>query len=391
MKFLKLSLILIIFAVCLGALSCKDNANQDIPEQGSVKLNKDTTELNIGQQILLTPIYSSKLVEEKDFTWSTKSSDIVKITESNKSAVITALKEGNALVKIEANDKSISAICLIVVAKNEDNNDSDAENDDIIRILGIGNSFTVDALEEHYLYELALANEKKIAIAYLVVGGATLEEHLQNAEADKKVYQYVKRDKNGNMVSLSGKSVADGVLDERWDYISFQQQSWLSGQPDSYTPYIPKLVNYVKSKSQNSNTTYCILQTWAFADDYTYSDYDYYNNDQLTMHKALVDAANKARNLTNPQMTIIPAGTAIQNGRTSSIGDKFCRDGYHLNMDIGRFTVACTWYEAIFKDNVVNNTYKPPQLSDFQIKVAKNAAHYAIAKPEDVTEMVDFQ
>ena len=39
---------------------------------------------------------------------------------------------------------------------------------------------------------------------------------------------------------------------------------------------------------------------------------------------------------------LIPSGTAIQNARTSSLGDTFNRDGYHLKRTYGRYTAACT-------------------------------------------------
>lgn len=37
---------------------------------------------------------------------------------------------------------------------------------------------------------------------------------------------------------------------------------------------------------------------------------------------------------------IIPTGTAIQNARTSFVGDHMNRDGYHLDLKIGRYTAA---------------------------------------------------
>lgn len=46
---------------------------------------------------------------------------------------------------------------------------------------------------------------------------------------------------------------------------------------------------------------------------------------------------------------------AIQNARTSYMGDTFNRDGYHLEVNYVRYTAACTWYEAIRGKSVAGN------------------------------------
>ena len=103
-------------------------------------------------------------------------------------------------------------------------------------------------------------------------------------------------------------------------------------------------------------------------------------NDEFTfrkMYNAIVDAVWKVKDLVDIDI-IVPAGTAIQNGRTSIIGDNFCWDGYHLDLNIGRYTAACTWFEKIFEKNVVGNPFKPSTLKDFEAEIAQNAAHLAI-------------
>lgn len=264
------------------------------------------------------------------------------------------------------------------------------KSDNAIRILGIGNSFTVDALND-YLHKLAASDGRQLIVAHLTVGGATLEEHADNARSNRPVYQYLKRGVDGVAVNVGGKSIEEAVSDEKWNYIIFQQQSWLSGQFDSYEEHLPELAAIVKSKSPNPEASYALIQTWAFAYDYPYSDYDYYDHNQQTMHKALVEAADKAAALVSPKLTVIPVGTAIQNGRTSLIGDKFCLDGYHLNRQIGRFTAACVIYEAVTGGKVVENKYMPPDIPQNQARIAKQAADSAMTSPNLVTDMSDFK
>lgn len=75
---------------------------------------------------------------------------------------------------------------------------------------------------------------------------------------------------------------------------------------------------------------------------------------------------------------IVPCGTAIQLARKSFIGDNMNRDGYHLNLVYGRYTAACTWFEALFKTSVVGNSYAPKGMSPQLIRATQNAAHKAV-------------
>src|SRR5699024_7734490 len=97
----------------------------------------------------------------------------------------------------------------------------------------------------------------------------------------------------------------------------------------------------------------------------------------------------QAKKLINADL-IIPSGTAIQNGRTSIIGDNFNRDGHHLNI-LGRYTASCTWFEALFGESVIGNTFKPDELTDYEAEIAQHAAHLAIENPDQVTPMKKYQ
>jgi len=259
------------------------------------------------------------------------------------------------------------------------------DNDSIIKILAIGNSFSMDAIE-NYLYELADADNIKVIIGNLYIGGASLDLHWKNAKDDKPAYQYRKIDVNGNKTNTPKTSIADALASEDWDYISFQQVSSNSGIYESYVEPLPPLFKYVKERSTNIKAKYILHQTWAYAQDSTHKMFVTYNKDQMTMYNAIVDAVWRAKDLA-PIDIVVPAGTAIQNGRTSVIGDKFCRDGYHLDINIGRYTAACTWFESIFNKSVIGNKFKPHALSEYEAEIAQYAAHYAVLRPKKITEL----
>lgn len=262
-------------------------------------------------------------------------------------------------------------------------------NTDAIKILAIGNSFSEDAIESH-LYDLAKSDGKKIIIGNLYIGGASLELHVQNAKSGGAVYEYRKIGADGIKKNYTKTAIQSALIDESWDYVSFQQVSQNSGQYNSFESSLPVLYSYVKDHNKNANTKYILHQTWAYAQNTTHEGFANYNKNQMNMYNAIVDAYNKAKALISASM-IVPSGTAIQNARTSVVGDNFCRDGYHLTIPMGRYLAACTWYEAIFAKSVVGNKYKPNELSDFEAAICQNAAHFANQQPNTVTEMVNFQ
>src|SRR5690606_28833385 len=173
--------------------------------------------------------------------------------------------------------------------------------------------------------------------------------------------------------------------DENWDYVIFQQASPLSRNYDVLMESLPVLDRFVSAKV-SLVTQFVYYQTCAYQHDPDHKGFANYDHDQLTMYKAIADVSKKVSKLGDFKY-IIPAGTAIQNARTSSMGDTFTRDGYHLQLDYGRFTAACTWYEKIFGEDVRKNSYKPEKVTELQAKIAKEAAHKAVKNPYSVSKV----
>src|SRR5690606_30736713 len=148
-----------------------------------------------------------------------------------------------------------------------------------------------------------------------------------------------------------------------------------SGKYETFVIPLPALVAYVKGLNRNPNTEYILHQTWAYEGTSTHSSFPNYNNDQEAMYQAIVKTYEKVGILTG--MEVIPAGTAIQNGRNTHIGDNFTRDGYHLDLGIGRYTAACTWFEALTGIHVVGNSFRPVSLTALEAELAQSAAHAA--------------
>lgn len=250
-------------------------------------------------------------------------------------------------------------------------------DDGILRVLAIGNSFSEDGIE-NYLHELAKADNKQIIIGNMYIGGAPVSLHVKNANNNNPNYAYRKINLDGIKKETKKVSLEEALKDEKWDYVSLQQASPLSGKYDVIMQDLPELIKYVQALAPQTRLIY--HQTWAYQHDSKHKGFANYNNSQTEMYKSIADATKRISK--NKAFTfIVPAGTAIQNARTSSVGDTYTRDGYHLELNYGRFTAACVWYEKLFQADVRKNPYKPEKVSELQAKVAKEAAHKAAKKP----------
>ena len=258
---------------------------------------------------------------------------------------------------------------------------------EVLRILAIGNSFSEDAVES-YLSPIAQADGVDVVIGNMYIGGCSLETHWNNASTNAPAYSY-RKIVGGVLTTTANQTLLTAITDENWDIITIQQVSQNSGQIDTYFPYITNLLLAAKDNATNPNVKFALHQTWAYAANSTHSGFANYNNDQNQMYLAIVETVNNVADQTQIDM-IIPAGTAIQNGRTSYIGDNFCRDGYHLDLLIGRYTASCTWYEKLTGRAVIGNSFIPTGMSELEATIAQNAAHYAVEQPSEVTSLAHF-
>lgn len=254
-----------------------------------------------------------------------------------------------------------------------------------IHLLAIGNSFSQDAIE-NYLHELAKNTGKKIVIANLYIPGAPLSLHLKNIQTDSAVYKYTKILENGKQEITPKISLSVALKDEQWDYISFQQASSLSGIYGTYEESLPALYDSVASKLGGTASQFILHQTWAYQQNSTHAGFSKYDRQQAKMYAAISETSQKVY-AWNKFQKFVPAGTAIQNARTSYIGDAYTRDGYHLNLNYGRFTAACAWYEVLFQENVLENSYFPKNVSFREAEIAKEAAHKAVLQPYTVSKV----
>lgn len=254
-----------------------------------------------------------------------------------------------------------------------------------LKVLAIGNSFSSDATE--YLWDIAKdGGVEKIIIGNLYIGGCALDKHYSNIKANSGAYTYYKNT-NGRWTSTSGVSVQKGLADEDWDIVTVQQASGSSGVETSYAP-LSKILDFIAENEPNADVYWHL--TWAYQGNSTHSSFPTYGKDQMKMYNAILKALNSKVKVQESIVGIIPSGTAVQNLRSSYIGDTITRDGYHMSYDYGRYTVALTWFAYLTGGDVDKVDWLPTSyaavLKD-HLPAMREAVKGALAKPEEITKV----
>lgn len=251
-----------------------------------------------------------------------------------------------------------------------------------VRILAVGNSFSEDAIEQNF-HEIAQAASVTTVVGNLFIGGCSLERHVECMNTQAPAYRYRKINADGVMIEAAKCRLDSALADECWDYISVQQASHFSGDYATYQPYLEQLVAYIKAHVKGKPRI-VFHQTWAYSKDSNHNGFRRYGNSQDQMYEAIIGCSHRVMADLKPDV-LVPSGTAIQNARTSSLGDTLNRDGFHLNYIYGRYTAACTWFEAITGKSVIGNAYTPKGITPLQKNIAQKAAHAAVKEPFKVT------
>ena len=256
-----------------------------------------------------------------------------------------------------------------------------------IKVLAIGNSFSVDAMKNHLYDIFKSADYDQVILGNLYIGGCSLDTHWNNLSGGLSAYQYQKNDDNGEWVYTENATALSALQDEMWDIITIQQASPDSGMSNTYGN-LQNIVNWVNANKTNANAKVYWHMTWAYQQDSTHEGFANYDNDQMTMYNAIVNTVQNNVLTVNGINGVIPAGTAIQNLRTSDLGDTVTADGYHLKDTYGDYTAALTWFRAITGESLDLVTYRPDSINDQWLDISKAVGH-AVYAPYEVSDVSD--
>ena len=255
-----------------------------------------------------------------------------------------------------------------------------------LKILAIGNSFSVDAME--YVYQIAKeVGYEEVVLGNLYIGGCSLKTHVTNLTLKSKGYIYYYNN-SGAWQTLGNSNVAEAIGTEDWDYISLQQVSGDSGLAETYEPYLTTMIDYVKEHAPNAEIFWHM--TWAYPKGSDYSSFKNYGYNQATMYNAIVSTVKENIVPREEISFVIPVGTAIQNVRTSYFGDNLSRDNLHLSEDVGRYIASMMWVKQISGASLENVKWVPSSAVTARLlDTIKAAVNNAYEHPFEVTEMTE--
>ncbi len=261
----------------------------------------------------------------------------------------------------------------------------DVNGDGAVKILALGNSFSNNAFL--YLHPiLSSAGVENLTLGNLITGSCSLSTVSKYTQTGGSYEAYHKFDTDGVRTVESKKPLLSALIEEDWDIISIQQVSGQSGQESTYSPHLDTVINYINANRTVKDGLLVWHMTWAYQQGSTYASFANYNRDQMTMYNAIVNATvNKISSNENIDL-IIPAGTAIQNARTSSFGDTMTEDGYHLN-NTARVIASYAWVTALLQEELSEDIHAPSHITAEYAAMARAAANATLANPLAVTEI----
>ncbi len=272
-----------------------------------------------------------------------------------------------------------------------------------VRILTIGNSFSRNAT--NHLDDLAEAGGHALIHTALVIGGASFQVHADKAKTEGKARLYT-----------NGRDLIANLAAEKWDYVTIQQASIKSHDFATYQPYAGILRDYIAKHAPQAKLL--IHQTWAYrVDDPRFSVKEPKPGEPKTqeeMYRGLTAAYDKIAAEFGAR--VIPVGDAFfaadsdpergyridtafdfENARQPALPDQthslhvgwrwaaskvrrtlgLAMDGHHANL-AGEYLGACVWYEVLFGESVVGNTYLPKGLQHDDTRFLQETAHRVV-------------
>ncbi|MBO4217258.1 MAG: DUF4886 domain-containing protein, partial [Clostridia bacterium] len=267
-----------------------------------------------------------------------------------------------------------------------------------IKLLAIGNSFSSDAIafgtsgeSRNYLIKLLEGlGYTDITIGSLEIGSCTLKMHYGSAVNDEAYptategYKHFYMYKNGEWKEISSSpTVKMAVTADEWDFVTMQEFSGNSGIRQGLTDYLPTMIKFVRDNCKNKDVKIGWHSTWAYM--IGGASLNSYENSQAVMYEKIIDVLKYAETFDGIDF-FLPSGTAIQNMRTSYIGESINRDGStHLTYGIGRYTASMIWASVLSGEDV-SALPKLDGFTDYEQAVVAEAVKNAIENPYNYTK-----
>lgn len=243
-----------------------------------------------------------------------------------------------------------------------------------LKILSLGDECSVSA--QRYLAKMAKCDDISVIAGNLTLDNNSLEAHFSAIRDNNADFRFEYNDEGSVRTTVFENFCFSKAMDWfDWDYVSVQQSILLSGDADSYFPFICSITDTVRQL--NPRTGIIINEPWAFESDCIISEFQKYNNNTRTMAQKIREATIEAASRANIRI-VLPVGEAWSEVRNAD----FCRltgdDGCHASR-CGEFLAGAVWYEILTGNDISKNKYRLPFVSAEITADLKKIAH-AIAE-----------
>lgn len=412
MKTVKNLLLLFIMAVISSCGKDTDLEQEEKTLQpilvSEIKLDQNEVTLYKEGIVSLKASISPGDAANQEVYWTSSDSNIASVDNEG---TVTAHREGEATISVLTADQSKHATCKIVVKG-------------LYRVLFIGNSYTQEGVETHFLNILGETDIRhKVRITWMHKFGKTIKGHSDTYATDKSYNRHrYAPGSSGWTKEANQASLQDVLQDAQYDLVVLQenpvsQEGWMWN--NTRKNEVRELMDKITADQKIAPKFACIMGQ-AYADPAKVpSGYNAnaksiltnsFGGKQMNMYDALA-GHTQAMAIAMSLEYVIPIGTALQNLRTSSLRSTHKMDmttnGVFADLGIGRYVAACTVFESIFTpifgvnlDDVTytDNTLLSENTADSKYKtaitaetaaIALKAARLAIKKPYAVSMVGD--
>jgi len=238
-----------------------------------------------------------------------------------------------------------------------------------MKILAIGNSFSQDATR--YLQSVAKSAGEDLFVRNLYIGGCSLARHAENVKTGEAAYAYEEDAKR-----ICDISVTDALKAEKWDFVTIQQASRVSGVIESYEPHMSELIAHIRENAPQAAIAF--HRTWQYEKNSTNPRFSDYGCDENKMFECIVNATTEATRRYG--IEIIKSGDAIHRAvklpqfDPEQGGVSVYRDGFHLGLTYGRYLASLVWFEFFTGRSAKDVTFAPDGTDPKLIEVLKELA-----------------
>jgi len=277
-----------------------------------------------------------------------------------------------------------------------------------VKLLCIGNSFSNNATT--FLPDIVKAAGNTLVLRSAVIGGGSMQQHWERVEHAEKGAPEEKE-------LYNGKTLKQLLESDTFDFVTIQQYSMISHDVNTYRPYAKNLYDFVKKLQPKAEVV--IHQTWPYRVDDPRFTKKPAKAGEPESQQAMYDGLTKAYETIAGELgvRIIPTGDAFEMANTDpewgfkpdpnfdpkklqhpdpiverhslNMGHTWSKskdgkftlgyDGHHASI-AGEYLGACAFYETLYGESVVGNTFAPKGISPEDAKYLQETAHKAVEK-----------